>query len=104
MTPLVSLPPDEALTKLTCGGKVSLATTLDAVDGPALLTIRVYTKLLPTTALAGPSTSTTTSAAGTTLVVTCDLPEVPLLFVGVGSGVGLVESAMFVNEPLSGAV
>lgn len=41
MIPLFSVPPLEALTKVAPEGKVSITTTLLAVDGPRLVTVMV---------------------------------------------------------------
>jgi hypothetical protein len=99
-TPLVFNPPPVALTNVTPKGSVSVTTTLLALDGPKFVTDIVYTRLLDAGTLAAPVLPKPTSATGVTVVMTGTVT----LFVLLGSTVGELTLAVFVNEPLAGAV
>ena len=93
-TPLLFNPPPEALTKVTVAGKLSVTTTPLALEGPKLVTEIVYTRLLLASTLAAAVLPIPTSATGVTLVMTGRV----ILFVGLGSPVGVLTLAVLVNE------
>src|SRR5664280_1155068 len=98
--PLLLTPPPVALTNMTLAGRVSVTTTLLALDGPKFVTEIVYTRLLAASTLAGPTLPIPTSATGVTVVMTGAVT----LFVLFGSPVGELTLAVLVSEPLAGAV
>jgi hypothetical protein len=99
-TPLLLAPPPVALTNVMPNGKVSVTTTLLALEGPKFVTEIVYTKLLVAGTLAAPVLPIPTSATGVTVVMTGAVT----LFVLLGSPVGELTVATLVREPLAGAV
>jgi hypothetical protein len=99
-TPLVLIPLPLADTKVTVTGRVSVTTTLLALDGPKFVTDIVYTRLLVAGTLAAPVLPRPTSAAAVTVVMTGAVT----LFVLFGSTVGELALAVFVSVPLAGAV
>src|SRR5208282_5821863 len=99
-TPALLTPPPLAPTKVTLAGNASVTTTPLALEGPKLVTLIVYVRLLVALINAGPLLPMPTSATGVTVVMTGTL----VLFVRLGSPVGELAVAMLVSEPLAGAV
>src|ERR1039457_2691538 len=94
MRPVEFVPPPVAETNARFAGTLSITTTFDAVDGPALVSVSVNRMLLPMIAADGPAMLAITSASGMTLVLTRDLRFEPLLLVGIGSSTGELACAM----------
>src|ERR1051326_478663 len=76
--PPVIKPPPVALTKTTPFGRLSVTTTLLAMDGPRLVTVTVYVRLEPAVTLPEPLLKTARSACvAMTVIVTVAVEQSP---------------------------
>lgn len=99
----VNVAPPEALTKVAPVGRRSETTTLFAVEGPRFVTFTEYENVAPARTVEGPVLVTATSACCPIVVITIEAALLPSLFPVTGSGVPVLQEAMFVRNPLEGA-